>query len=130
MSALTASQLWYGTDRQPATAYELRAGPVTALLDGIDVRYVRIGSLETVRRIYVAARDQNWNTIPAEYHITRLEQRQESFDVEFDVEHRSHDLNFSWHGRIRGIPDGQIRYEMDGVAKSDFRYNRIGFCIL
>jgi hypothetical protein len=130
VSALTANQLWYGIDRQPAPAYELRAGPVTALLDGIDVRYVRIGSREMVRRIYVAARDQNWNTIPAEYHITRLEQRQESFDVEFDVEHRSHNLDFSWHGRIRGIPDGQIRYEMDGVAKSDFRYNRIGFCIL
>jgi hypothetical protein len=29
-----------------------------------------------------------------------------------------------------GARDGHIRYEMNGVPKSDFRYNRIGLCIL
>lgn len=130
MRTLSEYQLWYGVDRQPPEARELRAGPVTVLLDGIDLRYVRIGSLEMVRRVYVAVRDQNWNTIPGPYRITRVEQGQDQFEVEFDVEHLSHDLDFAWHGRIVGSPDGQIRYEMDGVAKSDFRYNRIGLCIL
>jgi len=130
MRTLSEYQLWYGVDRQPAETRELRAGGVTALLDGIDLRYVRIGSLETVRRIYVAVRDQNWNTIPGQQRITRLEQGQDRFEVEFEVEHQAHDLDYAWHGRIVGSPDGQIRYEMDGVAKSDFRFNRIGLCIL
>ncbi len=130
MRTLSEPQLWYGVDRQSPQARELRAGPVMALLDGIDLRYVRLGSLEVVRRIYVAVRDQNWNTIPAQHRITRLDQAQESFEVEFEVEHQAHDLDFDWHGRIVGFPDGKIRYEMDGVAKTDFRYNRIGLCIL
>ena len=130
MRTLTEYQLWYGIDRQPPETHELRAGAVTALLDGIDLRYVRSGSLEIVRRIYVAVRDQNWNTIPGQHRVTRLEQRQDSFEVEFEVEHREHDLNYTWHGRILGSPGGQIRYEMDGVANSVFRYNRIGLCIL
>lgn len=130
MQALTEYQLWYGVDRPPAETRELRAGGVTTLLDGIDLRYIRAGGLEMVRRVYVAARDQNWNTIPGHYHISRIEQQTASFLVEFEVEHRSHDLNFAWNGRITGSPDGQILYEMDGVARSDFRYNRVGLCIL
>ncbi len=130
MRTLTERQLWYGVDRQPSETRELRAGPVTALLDGIDLRYVRIGSLEVVRRIYVAVRDQNWNTIPGPYRITRIDQERDRFEIRFEVEHKAHDLDFAWQGRIAGSRDGQIRYEMDGVPKADFRYNRTGLCIL
>ncbi len=130
MHTLSTYQAWYGVDRPPPTTYELNAGPLTMLLDGIDLRYVRSGSLEVVRRVYVAVRDQNWNTIAGQHTITNIVQRQDSFEVEFDVEHKNHDIDFAWHGHIIGTPDGQIRYEMDGLARSNFRYNRIGFCIL
>ncbi len=130
MRTFSEPQLWYGADRQLPQTHELRARPVTAMLDGIDLRYVRLGSFEVVRRIYVAVRDQNWNTIPARHRITRLDQAQDSFEVEFEVEHQARDLDFAWHGRIVGFSDGKIRYEMDGIAKTDFRYNRIGLCIL
>ena len=130
MDTLSTYQTWYGVDRPPSTTYELNAGPLTMLLDGIDLRYVRSGSLEIVRRVYVAVRDQNWNTIAGQHTITRMVQREDSFDVEFDVEHKNHDIDFAWHGHIIGTPDGQVRYEMDGLARSQFRYNRIGFCIL
>lgn len=130
MRSLSQFQVLYGVDRPRAETHELHAGPVTALLDGIDLRYVRLGSLEMVRRVYVAVRDQNWNTIPGTYRITGLQQEKDSFAVEFEVEHHSHDIVFAWHGRITGTPDGAIRYDMDGTAKTDFRYNRIGFCIL
>ncbi|MBA2676866.1 MAG: hypothetical protein H0U76_00475, partial [Ktedonobacteraceae bacterium] len=130
MDTLSTYQTWYGVDRPPPTTYELSAGPLTMLLDGIDLRYVRSGSLEIVRRVYVAVRDQNWNTIAGQYTITRMVQQQDSFDVEFDVEHKSYDIDFAWHGHIAGASDGQIRYEMGGLARSNFRYNRIGFCIL
>ncbi len=130
MRALSDYQLWYGVDNPPVETRELRAGPVTTLLDGIDLRYIRRGPLEVVRRVYVAVRDQNWNTILGQHRITRIDQGQEGFEVEFDVEHRAPGLDFAWHGRITGMPDGQIRYVMDGAAHSEFRYNRIGFCIL
>lgn len=130
MHTLSERQLWYGVDKQPSETRELRAGPVTALLDGIDLRYVRIGSLEVVRRIYMAVRDQNWNTIPGQSRITRVDLERDRFEIRFEVEHQSHGLDFAWQGRINGARDGVISYEMNGVPKSDFRYNRIGLCIL
>ena len=39
----------------------LRAGPVTMLLDGVDLRYLRLGDTEIVRRIYRELRyDMAW----------------------------------------------------------------------
>ena len=130
MRTFTERQLWYGVDKPPPETRVLNAGLVTALLDGIDLRYVRIGSLEVVRRIYMAVRDQNWNTIPGQHRITRIDQERDRFEIRFEVEHKDHDLDFSWQGRIVGSRDGEIRYEMNGVPKSDFRYNRVGLCIL
>ena len=50
------SRLLRGADEPAPPMRTLRAGPVTALLDGCDLRYVRIGRTELARRIYAASR--------------------------------------------------------------------------
>ena len=57
--------LLHGTADPPAPMRALRAGPVSLLLDGIDLRYLRIGGTELVRRVYAAVRDVDWDTVPA-----------------------------------------------------------------
>jgi len=108
----------------------LRAGPLMAALDGVDLRYIRLGQVELVRRIYVALRDRNWNTIPGVVSGLELEERPDSFDVRFSVRHTSHDTDFSWQGTISGAPEGHISFTMDGRGERDLLYNRIGFCVL
>ena len=54
----------------------LRAGALTAELHGCDLRYVRLGGLETIRRVYVAVRDSAWNTIDGE--LSSVEVREET----------------------------------------------------
>ena len=54
---------------------ELHAGPLTMLYEAGDLRYVRLGELELVRRIYFAARDRNWGTAPNEFSRPQLDQR-------------------------------------------------------
>ena len=108
----------------------LTAGPLTMALDGIDLRYVKLGDLEVVRRIYVVVRDREWNTIPAVASELQVHDRPDSFDVRFSVRHTSPDVDFSWHGHIAGTPDGHISYAMEGQGERDMLYNRIGFCIL
>ena len=108
----------------------LRAGPLTAVLDGVDLRYVRLGELELVRRIYVAVRDRNWNTIPGVASGFELDEREDSFEARFSVRHTSHDTDFSWHGTISGTPAGRIAFAMDGRGERDMLYNRVGFCVL
>ena len=48
-----------------------RSGPHYAqdlslrILEGADLRDLRLGGVELVRRLYFALRDENWDTIPA-----------------------------------------------------------------
>ena len=44
---------------------ELRAGPLRMLYDNGGLRYIKWGEREILRRIYIALRDRNWETIPA-----------------------------------------------------------------
>ena len=41
-----------------------RAGPLTFEYEGGELRYVRLGDREVIRRLYVAVRDHDWGTVP------------------------------------------------------------------
>ena len=73
MSEPSISRLLTGRDQSPTGATELRAGRLTVLLDGADLRHVRLGNVELVQRVYVAVRDAPWNTIPATTSDWRIE---------------------------------------------------------
>lgn len=105
----------------------LRAGPVRALLEGADLRHVRVGDAELLQRVYVAVRDAPWNTIPAGYDDWSIEQRKDTFSVRFRATHRHEAIAFTWRGTISGAADGTIRYEMDGTCRGVFQYSKIGF---
>ena len=122
--------LWHGVDAPPPELRTLRAGPLTVALDGVDLRYVRVGRLELVRRVYAAVRDRNWNTIDGVASEIAVDDRGDSFDVRFSVRHQKGDLDFAWDGLISGSVDGRITFALDGVAGRDMLYNRIGFCVL
>lgn len=120
----------YGVDQPPAARRAVRAGPLSLVLEGGDLRDVRLGDRETLGRVYVAVRDPNWGTIPPVYSNVRLDSDDDHFAVEFDAQHRAGAIDFAWHGTIRGGADGTITYTMDGMARADFMKNRIGFCVL
>ncbi len=126
---LSRHQIWYGRDESPHELTSLRAGPLTARLDGGDLRYVQIGELEVVRRFYVAVRDPNWNTIPPQFSNIKLEEGAGSFEVSFNANHADREIQFTWHGTVSGSQDGTIVYTMDGTCGGSFRYNKIGICI-
>jgi D-apionolactonase len=128
--APTAYELSYGRDEPPPERTALRAGSLTAFLEGADLRDVRFGGVELVRRLYFALRDENWDTIPGELKNFTIEAHEDSFLVSFDAHHRNRDLDFRWHATIQGDRTGNISYAMSGEALRDFRFCRIGFCVL
>jgi D-apionolactonase len=121
--------LLHGSDAPLPELRELRAGPARVLLDGVDVRYVRIGRTEVVRRIYAAVRDRNWNTIAAAVSDLEVDERDDSFEVRFRCRHTSPDVDFSWEGTISGDAAGRVVYVFDGRAERELEYNRIGICV-
>ena len=119
-----------GRHAAPSPVRKLRAGPVTCELDGIELRDIRCGQAELANLIYVAIRDETWNTIPPIIESLVVVEDGPSFQVTFQASHEAPGLGLSWEGAITGAPDGTIGYTFRGRATQDCRYNRIGFNIL
>jgi hypothetical protein len=102
---------------------------VTVFLDGIDLRYARLGNVEVLRRVYVAVRDAGWNTIPGIVSELKVANRANGFSVHFSCRHQCDELDFAWRGAISGREDGTLEYSVDGIAERSFKYNRIGICV-
>lgn len=120
----------YGKDEALPERRLLHAGPLTAVLEGGDLRYVRLGDDLVVLRLYAAIRDHNWNTIEPRFTKYEVEDGGDHFTVRYSAENVSPDVDFAWNGTITGSADGAIRAEMDGQARRDFMKNRIGWCVL
>ena len=120
----------YGVDAPLPERRDLRAGPLTAVLEGGDLRYVRLGDELVALRIYGAIRDRNWGTIEPAYSEYAVDERDDGFTVTFTAENVSPDVDFVWRGTIAGSADGTIVCDFDGSARRDFARNRIGWCLL
>ncbi len=57
MGILPRNVIYYGSDEPQPEQVSLRAGPLSTILEAGDLRYIRLGHTEIVRRIYVALRD-------------------------------------------------------------------------
>jgi len=130
MQSLSQSVVYYGSETPLPRQHPLRAGPLSLLYEAGDLRYIRLGYHEIVRRVYVAVRDQNWNTIPATLSNIQIEVADRSFEIRYDARHLDGLIDLFWRGTITGAEDGTITFSMDGVAGSTFPRNRIGFCVL
>lgn len=108
----------------------LRAGPLTLELADGDLRYIRLGDREVLRRVYVAVRDADWATIPIEVSDLVVEEGADAFAVDFVADHVRGPIHFRWKATIRGDAAGTVRFAMDGEVISTFVRNRIGICVL
>ena len=103
--------------------------PVRALLDGTDLRYVRIHGVEVVRRLFIAVRDPGWRTLLPEISNVVCDTSADRFSLCYAAQYREGDLSFRHETELVSEPES-ILYRFNGVAESDFQYNRIGICVL
>ncbi len=130
MSQLPLSVLHCGKDEPLPEQTQLRAGSLSMIFEAGDLRYIRFGDHEILRRIYVAVRDHNWDTVLLQLSNVQIEHDGDAFRITYDVKNKGADVDFFWQGTITGDANGTITFSMDGEARSTFRRNRIGFCVL
>ncbi len=82
------------------------------------LRYIRMGDREVLRGVYVALRDQFWNTIASQVQNLVLQHDGKWFAITFDVECQQGEIDFVWQGRIEGREEGAIDFSMVGNARS------------
>jgi hypothetical protein len=124
--------LQWGSEQPVVQPMQLRAGPLTMSFEPANafLRYVRLGQREVVRGIYVAVRNHNWDTVTPTVTNFDAQISERSFLLSFDVECRQAGVDFFWCGKISGAEDGTVTFSMRGEARTSFRRNRIGFCVL
>ena len=113
---------------------ELRAGPLRAWWSEGDLRCLRVGGVEVVRRVFAAVRDEAWGTVAGNLTDATIEQHAHGFTVAYGVLHHRGRIAFEWRGTIdaRSERRGEalVTFEMAGAARSAFRTNRTGLCVL
>jgi hypothetical protein len=130
MTSLPRNVILYGRESDLPQPIPLRAGPLSLSFEAGDLRYVRLGEQEVIRRIYVAVRDHNWATIPMRISELKIDSADDRFTITYSADHQEREINFHWDATIQGTPEGQISFSMQGQARSTFKRNRIGFCVL
>jgi len=130
MSLLSRNVLYYGCDEPLPERREWHAGPLSLIYEAGDLRYVRLGDREILRRVYVAVRDSNWGAVPSQLSNVQVDVAGDAFHITYDVENKQGDIDFFWQGTLTGNTQGRITFTMDGKARSTFWRNRIGFCVL
>lgn len=108
----------------------LRAGPLSLLFEQGELRRIRLGEREVLRRIYLTVRGPDWSTIPATLKDVQLEESPDSFALVFNLACVQGEVDFTWSVAVRGNPEGVLRVEASGKANSAFASNRIGLCVL
>lgn len=108
----------------------IKAGPLEILFDNGAIRYIKYESIELVRGIYSALRDENWDTIVAEIHYQSFKVMDKSFIIAFKAIHKRGIVHYEADYTIVGSENGDVEFEMKGKAFSNFRKCRIGFCVL
>lgn len=130
--ALAVLVLCFPPVGRAADPIPLRAGPLTMVFepDNAFLRYLKVGDREVLRGISAPVRDEFWGTVPPRVSNIRRLVEADRFRLSFDVHCRQREIDFRWHGTITGSAAGELEYTFDGTAQSDFRRNRIGFCVL
>ncbi|MFN8493652.1 MAG: hypothetical protein U0350_38985 [Caldilineaceae bacterium] len=128
--SLPTRVLYYGKDEALPDQIPLRAGPLSLVYENGDLRYVKLGDQELLRRVYVAVRDHNWGTVPSRFSKVQMQINDDSFQIAYTVDNQQADIDFRWRGLIHGDNQGTITFEMVGEAHSTFLRNRIGICLL
>ena len=121
--------LYYGKEEPLPDSIPLTAGPLTMVYEAGDLRYIKLGSHELLRRVYAAVRDEHWGTVQPELSNVHMAIGADSFRITYDAKYRQVGLDFFFQAVLTGDATG-ITFTLKGKARSTFRRNRIGFCVL
>lgn len=105
----------------------IEVGKLTATFSEGDLFDVRWGGVVVVQRLYLAVRDEAWNTIPARFENLIAAQTADVATIDFDALHEHGSIGYRWHGAVAATAEGNLSYEMRGRAIQEFRYCKIGF---
>lgn len=119
-----------GTDEIEPPLRLLRAGLLTATLDGGSLRWVKWRGVEFLRGLGFLVRNAGWGT-PA-ITLTNLDvvEHQDSFSIGFHGSVRDGDARLDIRVTIEGLASGVLSARAEVMPRTDLVTNRTGFVVL
>jgi D-apionolactonase len=107
----------------------VRAGELTAMYERGTIRYMSVGGIEIVCMVYAALRLPDWDTLMPEITAEKIEQRNDSFSIQYVAVYHNGTVHYEAAVVIEGFADNRIVFSMNGNSLSAFETNRIGLCL-
>lgn len=130
MKRLPFRVLYYGREERLPKKVPLQAGPLSLIYEAGELRTIKLGQQEILRRVYVVFQDRNWTAYPWRIFDEQIESGPASFRLSYQAEARNAEIDFAWQATITGDTAGTITFTWHGVARAPFLRNRLGFCVL
>ena len=108
----------------------LRAGPLSVTYTDGELRGIRLGDTEILRRVYIVFQDRNWTARPWIITEEEITDTADSFTITYTGRGTFDAEPFTVCTTMTGEPDGTITYSMSGQASAPFIRNRLGLCVL
>jgi hypothetical protein len=119
-----------GTEQLDVVGRVLTAGPLSAELDGGNLRYLKVAGVEVLRALAFLVRDENWGTYIPALRDLKVDQRADGFSVSYRATCKRGAMQIDYDARIEGRADGSLEFTGAATPKTDFLTARTGFVIL
>lgn len=104
----------------------LKVGEFFCFLDGADIRELWIGGRRLLSRLYIAVRDEEWNTVPYICSEPEISMGLDGFDVLLRCVVDVSPIGAEWIVRIAATSGGEFEYSMEGQMSNSFRFAKLG----
>lgn len=119
-----------GTAEPPPERRELRAGPLTAVLEAGQLRAVRWHGVEALRGIAYLVRDAGWGTAAMELRDLEVREAPDRFAVAWRGRAEGPFGRLDLRAAIEGAAAGHLSFEVTATAETEVVTNRAGFVVL
>ncbi len=120
----------FGTTVIDSKGRVLRAGPLSAVLDNGQLRYIRVNDIEVLRAIAFLVRDENWGTFTPEISNLKVKQGKTGFRVTYRARCADAKRALTYDAEITGDVTDGLKFSARAMPESDFLTNRTGFVVL
>jgi hypothetical protein len=120
----------FGTTTTDTKGRVLRAGPLSAVLDNGQLRYIRVNDTEVLRAIAFLVRDENWGTFTPEISNLKVKQGKSGFRVTYRARCADAKRALTYNTEISGDVTDGLKFSATATPETDFLTNRTGFVVL
>ena len=120
----------YGTEQPTPETRLLRAGALSAELEGGKLRYIRFGGVEALRGLAFVVRGSGWQTYAPEITKLEIDESGGGFRVSYDARIDSADGILAFHAAITAEDERSLIFTVDMMPGTAFETSRSGFVAL